>query len=192
MRESFYALVECRIQLVVSRVSVAMVSRLMINLQNPALFEYNTRSQIGSVTTSTNLGPFLAVSGDMRDQTQTNRSFLSTVDFGGGYMTTPSSSGNESGTGTGSGSGTTRIGMASIATTIAHDTKVENEDVTFAGGDVDGHLRTGDFDDERYEDWDDRIPRRALWYNSEWVSGHRVEGSENELSPLEAARRDVV
>ena len=78
--------------------------------------------------------------------------------------------------------------LFSLAPALKSNTKNENEDgnAGFLGDDTgaDSHVRIHDYD----EGGDDRFRRRALWYNPEWVSGYRMEGSENELSQLVVGR----
>ena len=188
-----------------------MVNRLILNLQNPAIFEYNTRSQAGTLTTGTNLGPFLAhvpeveVEAGAEGQMEAG-GVVSKVEFTDGSGTTSSGTAGMLSNSTSSYSGSTTSTSASGSGSGSgfrsgdHDgarggTRTPEE---MKDGDEDGGVPyfdqaygIEDGDDE--DGWEARMPRRALWYNPEWVSGYqRAEDAEagdgTEMSPVSSRR----
>lgn len=182
-----------------------MVSRLMINLQNPAIFEYNNRTDGGTLTSGTNLGPFVA----MPPEGET-RGTVSNLEFSGGATSSSGSMGMlsttiasgltslkpsmslTSATATASGSGAgSRTGPKTPVKDLEGDVGVDVVVHEAEYLDVDDGRGLGFEDDE--DEWAARMPRRALWYNPEWVSGYqRAAEAETEMGPIRARRRDGV
>ena len=190
-----------------------MVNRLMLNLQNPAIFEYNTRSQAGTLTTGTNLGPFLAhVPEAEAEAGEEGRmeagGVVSKVEFTDGSGTTssgtagmfsnstssysgPTTSTSASGSGSGSGFRSGDHDGAPGVSGTPEEMKDRDEDGDAPYFDQTYGIEDGFGDEE--DGWEARMPRRALWYNPEWVSGYQREedveaGDGTEMSPVSSRR----
>ncbi|KAL5498712.1 hypothetical protein ACEPAH_2067 [Sanghuangporus vaninii] len=139
-------------------ISVTMLSRLMLNLQNPHLFEtrWNTQSRSYTTGTETHVGPFVTTILDRDGDT--------TID-GSRFVA----------------SGLTGRAEATM-TMMTTTTTTATTDWTRSQGQVDSDMR---WDNEELEEEMFARPASALWYDRAWVSGSRcangnMNGTGNE------------
>lgn len=149
------------------------------------------------MTTGTNLGPFLAAVPEGQQTTGT----ISRLEFVGDAVSSSLGSRTDTIAGTGTGTGTFSTAVASTSSTSGPATssasgsgsglrvktprKDDEADSRFLD---DSHSHHGLVDED--DEWEMRLPRRALWYNPEWVSGYQRAAS-SEMVPLASRREDT-